>query len=58
MAFFKSSQTARLQAIFICESAGQPMIAVDSIVAIKDEGLKGDRYQTKKVTGILWRVVR
>jgi len=45
---FRSSPAAKLHSIFICELAGQPMEGVSSILAIQNEGLLGDRYQTKK----------
>jgi len=43
-----SSQPASLHSIFICESAGQAMQSVSSILAVEAEGLLGDRYQTRK----------
>jgi MOSC domain-containing protein YiiM len=45
---FKSSRPVKLHSIFICKSAGQAMEAVSSILAIENEGLSGDRYQTHK----------
>ena len=45
---FGSSKSAKLHSIFICESAGLPMQAVNSIMAVQNEGLLGDRYQSKK----------
>ena len=45
---FSSSEPAKLKSIFICESAGLPMIGVDSVIVVNNEGLLGDRYQTKR----------
>lgn len=45
---FKSSLPVELHSIFICESAGLAMEAVNRIKAVKNEGLEGDRYLTKK----------
>lgn len=45
---FSSSESARLKSIFICESAGLPMKGVNSVSAVKNEGLQDDRYQTKR----------
>lgn len=36
----------RVEAICICPVAGELMQTVDSVLAIKDAGLKGDRYCT------------
>jgi MOSC domain-containing protein YiiM len=36
-----------LDAIFIAASAGEPMHAVESVTAIVDRGLEGDRYATQ-----------
>jgi MOSC domain-containing protein YiiM len=38
----------RLEAIFITDAAGEPMRSVDSITAIADQGLEGDRYGEAK----------
>lgn len=36
--------TARLNAIYVTKAAGQPMVEVSSVQAIRDHGLQGDRY--------------
>lgn len=41
---FNNKQNASLQAIYICGNAGEQMQAVDSIYAVTDKGLQGDRY--------------
>ena len=46
--FFNTLKTAVLHSIFISESAGQPVKSLDTIRAIENEGLQGDRYQTKQ----------
>lgn len=43
-----NAQSAKLSAIFICESGGQPMQSVKNINAIKEGGLEGDRYNSDK----------
>ena len=49
---FNSSSSKKksvvLESIFICDSAGAPIRAVETIIAISNEGLEGDRYQSKK----------
>jgi len=41
---------ARVLGIFICADAGSPMTSVNQVEAIKDKGLKGDRYAEGKGT--------
>ena len=45
---FTSPGPVVLESIFICDSAGDPMRGVQTIMAVQNQGLKGDRYQTKK----------
>jgi MOSC domain-containing protein YiiM len=46
--FLNTPKPALLHSIFIIKSAGQPVQPLDSIRAIENEGLQGDRYQTKQ----------
>ena len=48
------TQSAKLTAIFICENGGQPMQLVETVNAIKESGLQGDRYNSD--TGYWHRV--
>ena len=41
---FNTNRFSSLQAIYICENAGENMQAVDSVYAVTDKGLQGDRY--------------
>ena len=41
---FNKNRIASLQAIYISENAGDKMQIVDSIYAVSDKGLQGDRY--------------
>lgn len=41
---FSKNRNPSLQAIYICENAGEKMQAVDSVYAVTDKGLQGDRY--------------
>lgn len=41
---FNKNRFCSLQAIYICENAGENMQAVDSVYAVTDKGLQGDRY--------------
>lgn len=41
---FNNNPFSSLQAIYICENAGENMQAVDCVYAVKDKGLQGDRY--------------
>ena len=49
-----NTQGAKLSAIFITENGGQPMQLVETINAIKEGGLEGDRYHSD--TGYWHRV--
>ncbi|MCW8933850.1 MAG: MOSC domain-containing protein [Gammaproteobacteria bacterium] len=49
-----NAQSAKLSAIFITESGGQPMHLVKTVNVIKDGGLEGDRYNSN--TGYWHRV--
>lgn len=35
---------ARVRALFVAQSGGEPMTAVDTVQAVADRGLRGDRY--------------
>jgi len=39
--------TARLEAIYIATAASQPMMHITSVEAVRDRGLRGDRYFEK-----------
>lgn len=41
---FSKNRFSSLQAIYICENAGENMQAMDSVYAVTDKGLQGDRY--------------
>lgn len=41
---FNKSRIPSLQAIYICENAGEKMQSVDSVYAVTHKGLQGDRY--------------
>ena len=43
---FKSKK-AKLTAIFLADNAGEPMKLINSVEAVIDKGLKGDRYYAK-----------
>jgi len=45
---FRGRPDARLEAIFICDAAGEPMRRVGSVIAIAGCGLEGDRYCADK----------
>ncbi len=44
LAGLKRASNSTLQAIFIAEEAGKQMCLVQTVEAIQDQGLKGDRY--------------
>lgn len=41
---FNKNRSSSLQAIYISENAGEIMQSVDSVYAVTDKGLQGDRY--------------
>lgn len=43
-ALFNKKRSPSLQAIYISENAGEKMQCVDSVYAVTDKGLQGDRY--------------
>lgn len=44
----RKSRQGRLEAIFIAPTAGAPMLSIESIQALRDKGLEGDRYAQKQ----------
>lgn len=41
---FNKNRFSSLQAIYVCENAGEKMQAVNSAYAVVDKGIEGDRY--------------
>lgn len=41
---FNKNRSSSLQAIYVCENAGEKIQAVNSAYAVVDKGLQGDRY--------------